>query len=221
MPDYDHNKIKPEPEHPDHADRPGDDIARQIKELHDRLKTAEERLKEIPTAAELGHEWPVHRVETDKYIRYQLDQGNLTLMLNTDELKRSPFGAAPGLTFAGFCQIESQTDTGIVDARGNPVQWLYSITQVQKGGPGYGDAAWDDVVNGYVGNARNMCENGNTGIGVQDNGVNFDAADFPDGFEMIPLRGTLPFFLMTNEDGSTEAWLDRCNAVDGPCSGSY
>lgn len=210
------------PEHPTQHDvpEPGDDFRKKLDDAIERLKAAEERLKEIPTAADLGHEWPVHRVETDKYIRKELNQGNLSLWFNADELRRSLSGT-PGLTFAGFCQIESQTDTGIVDARGNPVQWLYSITQVQKGGPGYGDAAWDDVVNGYVGNARNMCENGNTGIGVQDNGVNFDAADFPDGFEMIPLRGTLPFFLMTNEDGSTEAWLDRCNAVDGPCSGSY
>lgn len=109
--------------------------------------------------------------------------------------------------------------TGIIDPNGNPVEWLYQGTQVVKAGPAYGISAWVDVDGGYVGDVRNLAEAGNTGIGVQDNGVDVDGQLFADNpnLKFVPIKGIFPAYRMVNEDGEVEVWVDRVNAVDGVC----
>ena len=197
----------------------------EAKALRERVESALKRLDDIPSPSDLGYEKPIYRFETDRFFKFQLDQGQLTLMFNKGQAQKEFFGlggggSSTGVIFAGYCRITAADPTGIVDARGNPAQWLYTITQVVKGGAGYGNAAWENALDGYVGTARNFCEAGNNGIGRQDNGIDLDGPDFPTGFSMIPIQGTLPFVLMTNEDGEVEAWFDRCNSCDGVCSGS-
>lgn len=202
-----------------------DRLERDLEALRAQLAKTEATIEEIPKPPDMRHEMPIYAFEHDQYFRSQLDRGQLTLMLNTDALRRdmiSPPGGGGGLMFVGYCRITAIAPTGVVDARGNDVQWEYQVEQIKKGAAGYGDAKWVLVDGGYVGTARNMCENGNTGVGVQNNGVDFDAADFPEGFMMITLQDTapLPLYLMNDENGNVEAWIDRCNAVDGLCSDS-
>jgi hypothetical protein len=195
----------------------------QIHELYLRVMKLEDVVSRMPQPEEYGRELPIVRLATDKYFKWQKDGVNLTLMLNREQLQRDQVGGGGGGSEPLYIKIDSAAETGVVDARGNPVQWLYQGTQVVKGLSGYGNLTWVAATDGYVGSVRNMCENGNTGISVQDNGVDFDAADFPEGFEMIPIvvGDVVELFFVTNSAGDKEAWFDRCNAVDGLCSGSF
>ena len=155
----------------------------------------------------------------EKHIFVQSAPQTTTIRFGEQEEEGGGSASVPTSTML-FCQITGTTETGIVDANGNAVQWLYTISQVVKTATAYGSAKWavpDE--DGYVGNARNMCEIGNTGAGIQDCGINPDGELVVDrGIMMIPIQGTLPFFFITTTAGDLEAWFDRVNSFDGTCA---
>lgn len=130
-------------------------------------------------------------------------------------------GGAPNLFTQRYFRLSGQDPTGIADGNGNPVQWLYGAIEVVKAAEGYGetDDAWTTLDGGYVGNAYNFRETGNTGIGVQDNGVNVDGPLVLDrDISMREIRGVVPGHILANDAGELECWFDVTNIMDGSCS---
>lgn len=194
-----------------------DDVVRLQQKQIDELQKEIRELKEHPRN-------PVLEVTGDDLIEVERHGHKVALGIDREELQSNTgAGGGGGGDSSGSMlpvfRIDSSTPTGINDARGNPVQWTYAVTQVIKRLNGYGNNVWDEMPGGYIGDAHNFCENGNTGVGRQDNGVDHDGADYPDGFAMIPIQGVVPGRFIVSAEGITEAWFDRVNSEDGLCSG--
>lgn len=90
----------------------------EIKKLKDELDVERKRLDALPNPFDLGHNIPVHSFSHDKYFRHQLDRGNLTLQLNTDELQRNMAGGGgggtPGFPSMGSVEWTYVNSTGCV-----------------------------------------------------------------------------------------------------------
>lgn len=118
-------------------------------------------------------------------------------------------------------RITDAEPTIIVDARNNPLQWLYQIQQVKPGSaPGFD--VWENDDEGYVGNARNAKEDRNNGVGVQGNGFDLSWSIYTDNTDMKfhPIRDLVPFWLIQYQDGTVEAVFSEPNIVGGDCGGS-
>ena len=120
--------------------------------------------------------------------------------------------------------IDSATPTATVDTNGDPVQWDYEITEVEKTGAGYAVSAWSSIEGGYSGPAFHMAEAVNSASDPQGNGVDHSGADYPEGFTMQPLPVGLPVPVTTvqvTEEGESpvlEYWiLPIPNGEDGTC----
>jgi len=201
-----------------------------IKQMREELSLGMLKLEGLPSQEDMGYELPITRFEADKdYFKFQKDGVNLTLMFNPDGLKRNLSGGGIGggsssTSLGGpfWGRIAGATSTGVVDARGNPVQWLYSIVQLSEG-PVEG---YDEFVNnpdGFIGAAYNAKEDDNTGIGVQGNGIDVDGSIFTDNSNLMfqPIRDVVIFWICQAQDGAVFARFCEPNSVDGSCgSGS-
>lgn len=187
------------------------------------------KLDNLPTIDELGYEMPVTKFETDReYLKFQKDGPNLSVWFNPDALKKNLSGGGLGggsSTSAGLMawgRLAGATSTGVVDARGNAVQWLYSIVQLKPGATtDYGE--WVNDPDGFSGPAYNAKEDDNTGLGVQGNGFDVDWTAYTDNDQLAfqPIRDIVPFWLVQAQDGSVSAWFSEPNLIGGNCgSGS-
>lgn len=218
---------------PQKSDTNEDRILSLENEIRRMREEAEERylkLDNLPSNEELGYEIPVTKFDTDReYLKFQKDGPNLTMWFNPDALKKSLAGGglgggASGTSGAGTLtgRIASATGTGVVDARGNSVQWTYAIIQLKAGAvSGYGE--WVNNVDGYAGVAYNDKEDDNTGMGVQGNGFDVDWTAYTDNDQLMfqPIRDIVQFRLVQAQDGSIAAWFSEPNLIGGNCgSGS-
>jgi len=200
-----------------------------IKQMREELSLGMLKLEGLPSQEDMGYELPITRFEADKdYFKFQKDGPNLTLMFNPDGLKRNLSGGGLGggtSTSAGIMawgRLAGATSTGVVDARGNAVQFLYSIVQLKPGNiTGYDE--WVNDPDGFSGPAYNAKEDDNTGIGVQGNGFDVDWTAYVDNDQLAfqPIRDIVPFWLVQAQDGSVSAWFSEPNLIGGNCgSGS-
>ena len=125
-----------------------------------------------------------------------------------------------GTRYERFGTIISATAVvGTEDTNSNPTQWTYTLSEVIKTSEGYGGWSVPDAGH-YQGPAFNMFEDGNTGVGLQMNGVDHDGDDYPPGFMMqpIPVNAIVKFHLVMFVDGPAEAWFSVPNSEDGTCA---
>lgn len=199
----------------------------QIADLFNRWTAAiESRLQKIEPLVGTGKDQV--EIDTDENIGNEVVGNKISLWLEADKAREN-IGMAAGAGGGGggpngfmrWGRIVSSNPTAVVDARGNPVQWLYAIQQL-KPGPTPSDP-WENDVDGYIGEGRNAKEVDNTGMDVQGNGIDFDGAIFTDNpaLAMQPIREMVPFWLVTYQDDTVAAQFSEPNAVDGVCgSGS-
>ena len=99
--------------------------------------------------------------------------------------------------------------------------WNYTCTKVHKTGiTGYETGAWFAVWDTPQ-PAFNLIEFGNSGVGVQGNGVDIDGADFPETFALQPCPvGTLVmmYTIQLPLSAGIEYWFQYENGVDGTCT---
>ncbi len=167
-------------------------------------------------------------IDTDENIGNEVVGNKISLWLEADKARENigmTAGAGGGGSgpsgFMRWGRLSAPTSTGVVDARGNSVQWLYAIQELKPGATA--EDVWENNADGYIGEARNAKEVDNTGIGVQGNGIDFDGAIFTDNpnLAMQPIREMVPFWLITYQDGTVAAQFSEPNPVDGTCgSGS-
>ena len=124
-------------------------------------------------------------------------------------------GVGGGLCVFKIDSAAAQTASN--DTNGNATQWIYQVTEQIKNGTGYG--SWTAKTDGYTGNGYNFLEDGNTGTGRQQNGVDHDSADYPAGFSMQALQTNSmhPGIIIQVDDDTREAWLMPYNGEDGTC----
>ena len=116
----------------------------------------------------------------------------------------------PGILPLFPCRVLSSESVG-------PNRWSYQIEQVVKASEGYAELS--SFPGGIRGVAYNMLENGNTGSGVEGNGVDVD--DLPAGFSLGPIpSGDWPLlaYAWSVASGRPELWLRYPNPVVGECS---
>ena len=124
-----------------------------------------------------------------------------------------------------FFSIDGATPVDATnDKQGNPTQWIYDVTEQYKTGTGYG--AWATKPNGFTGDlvGYNFLENGNTGVGRQQNGVDHDGVLYASTstFKLQPLSGIHPGMIVLAPDGGggivEEVWLMPYSGEDGECA---
>lgn len=70
-------------------------LEKEVHDMREILSAAIEKLDGVPSKSEAGFELPITRFEADKNFKWQRDGVNLTLMLNTDKIKKD-MAPAPG-----------------------------------------------------------------------------------------------------------------------------
>jgi len=136
-------------------------------------------------------------------------------------LAQQIIGGGPGGRPTVF-RIKAKARTGLVDGNGNDVQWIYTVWEQYKSGSGYGSWSDLDVGAGFRGDAYNHLEDeqDDTSTNVTFNyNIDHGGADFPASMAMqsIKVGNTWPGTVVTNPDGSQEAWLSPYQSVDGTC----
>lgn len=99
-----------------------------------------------------------------------------------------------------------------------PNRWEYQVQRVTKRDHGY--ALLEAFESDYDGTAYNTLEIGNSGSGVQGNGINVD--DLPTGFTLGPAPSgqfAVPAFVWVTDtsDQTPELWFTYSNPVVGVC----
>lgn len=116
-----------------------------------------------------------------------------------------------------------------LDARNNPVNHTYTIQPVAKAEKGYTITAtskWT-AISGVpvIEGAYHFAEDGNTGVGIQMNGIDFDGDIFQGSGLMlkpVPVNAIVRFTFIPVVDGAAtirECWFHQpgTNAIDGTC----
>ncbi len=98
---------------------------------------------------------------------------------------------------------------------GNPNQWSYSWTRQKLTTSGY--TGWTDDEQTGNANAYNLSEVMNDGAGLEGNGVDIDGADFPAGFELMPVPVGAFVWMRAVKGALTEYWFQYENGIDGEC----
>lgn len=102
-----------------------------------------------------------------------------------------------------------------------PNQWVYQISEIIRipdADPEEAPTKFEDRVDGRVLLAYNTIEFGNTGEGIEGNGVNVDT--LPEGFKIMPIGigAVVLVHFVRNSDGSDyTSWFSAVNVVDGEC----
>lgn len=124
--------------------------------------------------------------------------------------------AAESMTWF-WARISGSTPTFVAGI--GPVQWRYTWAEQHKVTAGYG--GWMNRPGGRTsetfGLAYNAGEDGADGVGVDPHG--YDVDSLPTGFAPMqsPAGRLVRMCVVTNADGTKEAWFDKDSAIDGAC----